>query len=280
MPIVESRGNRGGKFAEVNHVSGGTATDNYVVTSTGDGKAAWEAGGGGGISDGDKGDITVSGSGATWTIDNTAVTYAKIQAVTASRLLGNDGSGTACEEIAVGSTELAFGTATLKLQKKKIFEAECATPPTTLGAARVNLVGGATPAEAYPGWAFDQAVDEYLDFPGELLASYAGRGVEVRLKWRAASTSNNCVWRAAFRRIADDAEDIDSTAHSYTYTSVTAAAPSAAGELSYDTITGIDMDGLSAGEAGILRVGRHASSGSDNMTGDAILCKVTVYEVD
>jgi len=43
-------------------------------------------GGSGGISDGDKGDITVSGLGSVWTIDNLAVTNAKINDVDGSKV--------------------------------------------------------------------------------------------------------------------------------------------------------------------------------------------------
>jgi hypothetical protein len=76
-----------------------------------------------GFSDGDKGDITISSSGTVLTIDNDAVTYAKIQNVSATdRLLGRSSSGAGdVEEI----TCTSFG-------RSLIDDADAATARTTL----------------------------------------------------------------------------------------------------------------------------------------------------
>lgn len=78
----------------------------------------------GGVSDADYGDITVSGSGATWTIDNNVVTYAKFQQVAALSVVGNSTNalanaaaitGTANQVLVVNGagTSLAFGQVNL-----------------------------------------------------------------------------------------------------------------------------------------------------------------------
>lgn len=73
--------------------AGGTAWE-YFTPSTG-----------GGVSDGDKGDITVTSSGATWTIDNNAVTYAKLQDVAANSFLANV-TGSAADVQAIATNRI------------------------------------------------------------------------------------------------------------------------------------------------------------------------------
>lgn len=64
------------------------------------------------VPDGDYGDITVSGGGTVWTIDAGAVSYAKMQDVSAaSRLLGRGDSGTGdVQEIILGTNLSMSGT--------------------------------------------------------------------------------------------------------------------------------------------------------------------------
>ena len=163
-----------------------------------------------------------------------------------------------------------------------ILTPKAAAATATVHAAFKIIAGASTPGERIPVYAFDDTTVEYLDFYCVMPRHYAGTtGVTLTFIWGAAAAANNGVWAAAFRRVADDAEDLDTTAHTYDYnTTADLTPPSAIGEVAYDTLTftdGADMDSVAVGEYFVLRVKRPAPSGT-KITGDEYLHAIEVKE--
>jgi len=80
------------------HLNQSSATTNQVLSWDGSDYAWVAQGGGGSLSDGDKGDITVSSSGAVWTVDDTVITFAKMQNVATDSFIGRTTAGTGSPE--------------------------------------------------------------------------------------------------------------------------------------------------------------------------------------
>lgn len=106
------------------------------------------SGGSGTLSDGDKGDITVSGSGATWTIDNDVVTYAKMQNVTNSRVLGRVTAGSGDTEELTASQVMDFVGSTRGSVLYRGASAWSALTPGTSGYFLKSNGAGADPSYA------------------------------------------------------------------------------------------------------------------------------------
>lgn len=197
------------------------STDSITIASTG----------GGGVSDGDKGDITVSSSGTVWTVDNDAISYAKIQNVSAaSRLLGRGDSGSGdVQEITLGTgltmtgttlsasssggtvlspsqitswqnnynpTSWGSGVQTLRLDGNSAFNFITGLTSTT-GGHRVKLLNvGSNPIGMLDASTSSTAGNRF-EFGGRDLVLLPGRAIELEYdgtssRWRAAESVN--IW--------------------------------------------------------------------------------------
>lgn len=157
------------------------------------------------------------------------------------------------------------------------------SPTNTVPAQTTTILGASTPAEVIPVLAFDTSTVEYADFHNLVMPPhYGGGGVTLTIFSSCGTTTGGIAWEVAFRRIADDAEDLDTTAQTYDYNTLAIATlPSAVGEITVDTLTftnGADMDSVVAGDLYTLRIRRATGNATDTATTDAFLHAIVISE--
>jgi hypothetical protein len=237
-------------------------TNGQVLSTNGSGILSWGAGGG--ISDGDKGDITVSGSGATWTIDSDVVTYAKIQNVSAtSRLLGRSTAGAGdIEELTIGSG--------LSLTAGQLTATGAVTPAGVSGSVQINDGAGALGAVTDFKW--DSANTE-LDVPGNL--SLDDGGTFTTTLQTVTATANRTI---SFPNATGTVALVAGSNQQVTYNN---AGAQAGGNLGYNATTGVF--GYVSGTGTITQATNKATgvtlnspSGQITLNGAALAANTTV----
>lgn len=122
------------------------------------------------LSDGDKGDITVSGSGATWTIDNDVVTFAKQANVSTNTITGRITAGAGDQESLTPTQVTSMLDVFTNLLKGLVpasgggtvnflrADGTWTAPTTSVSITKVELDFGATPVDSIQFTVVDAAV--------------------------------------------------------------------------------------------------------------------------
>ena len=241
------------------------------------------------IGDGNKGDVTVSGSGAVWTINASSVEFSMIQNVANMRVLGNvSGDAAAPAEVPILDEDDMTSNSAVSLATQQSIVAYIAAQLAAFSGGSSIIrnwlpTDASFPASTYPTLDtrntipildFNDSANEVCYFIGVMPDNYDGENCEVELFWAATSaTSGNFVWAVIFDKLSGG------TLTGYTFDTgqvSVAAVSGTAGDVFSTTISVVaaNLDGLVAGDLFRLLVTRQGANGSDTATGDAELVAV------
>lgn len=132
----------------------------------------------------------------------------------------------------------------------------------------------------HPVLDFNDTTNEDAVFTGIMVRHYDGGGVTVYIHYAMSSaTSGDIDWDAAFERIGDQEQDLDSDGFAAVQSVDSTTVPGTSGLVDIVSIAftdGAQMDSITVGESFRIKITRDAAS--DTATGDAELVAIEIKE--